>query len=149
MATENITERLKVLMRSISETRNFLRQYLQAKIRESEIDVTFELIEILSYLYRKDGVNQQEIADTLVKDKSSMTYLIDGLVKRELAKRVDDEIDRRNKRIFLTDKGKELQTVVNEWVTDIYGKAAGGIKLSEIETAISLVQEMNTNLKEI
>jgi DNA-binding MarR family transcriptional regulator len=135
------------LSRSLSEMRIYLRQYLQSKIKEHGLDITFELLEIVLFLYRKDGANQQEIADVLSKDKSSMTYLIDNLVKRDMVKRVEDENDRRNKRIFLTEKSLLLKDDMTPWITAIYEKATNGVKAAELEKAIAVVRAMNDNLK--
>ena len=147
MATQNIAELARELGRSITELRTSLRQHIQVKIRENDIDISFELLEVLAYLFRKDGVNQQEIADIMFKDKSSMTYLLDNLVKRNMVKRTEDENDRRNKLIYLTEKGKSLQDVFDPWITETYEKAAKGIKSADIEKAMSLIQNMNNNLK--
>lgn len=130
----------------MSEVRNTLRQYISVRIREEEVDITFELLEILAYLYKKDGINQQEIADLMLKDKSSMTYQIDGLVKRDLVKRMEDENDRRNKLIFLTEKGKGLQEVLQSWVAALYDKSVKDVDVGDMDTALALVQKMNDNL---
>src|SRR3954463_12491546 len=106
MAKQDIAELALDFGRAMTEMKNYVRQQIQVKIKEHQLDITFELLEITAILWRKDGVNQQELADVVVKDKSSMTYLIDNLVKRNLVTRVEDEIDRRNKRICLTAEGK-------------------------------------------
>ena len=49
--------------RTMSELRNHVRQFIQVKIREHNINITFEMLEVMSTLWRKDGVNQQELAD--------------------------------------------------------------------------------------
>jgi DNA-binding MarR family transcriptional regulator len=145
----NITELAKDLSRAMAEMRNYLRLFLQSKIKEHELDITFELFEVVIFLYKKDGVNQQEIADVMIKDKSSMTYLIDNLVKRDMVTRIEDENDRRNKLIFLTEKGKSLRSKLDPWIEEIYEKATAGIKAAEITKAIKLVQSMNENLKAV
>ncbi|RFM31933.1 MarR family winged helix-turn-helix transcriptional regulator [Chitinophaga silvisoli] len=146
MASQTLSEKAKDLLRSMSEVRNTLRQYISVRIREEEVDITFELLEILAYLYKKDGINQQEIADLMLKDKSSMTYQIDGLVKRDLVKRMEDENDRRNKLIFLTEKGKGLQEVLQSWVAALYDKSVKDVDVGDMDTALALVQKMNDNL---
>ena len=93
MATKNIAELALEFGRSMAEIKNYLRQYIQVKIREHNLNITFELLEIRSLLWRKDGVNQQELADIAVKDKSNVTYRIDILVKRNLVTRVEHDID--------------------------------------------------------
>ncbi|HEU4555742.1 MAG TPA: MarR family transcriptional regulator, partial [Chitinophaga sp.] len=119
-ATNNITELARDLTKSIRELRTIMRQHIQVKLREYQFDISFELLEVLVFLWRQDGVNQQEIADFIIKDKSSTTYLIDNLVKRNLVLRAADENDRRNKLIFLTREGRQLQKKFNPLVDDMY-----------------------------
>jgi len=141
-----IIELARELSRAMAEMRFYLRQYIQSKIKEHELDITFELLEVVLYLHRKDGANQQELADMMIKDKSSMTYIIDNLVKRELVKRLEDENDKRSKRIYLTEKGKELKASLDPWITEIYEKATNNIRATEIERSIALIKSMNQNL---
>lgn len=148
MAAENLAELARELARSMAEQRTFLRQQIQLKIKEQDLNITFELLEVIFYLARNDGANQQEIADVLIKDKSSMTYLVDNLVKRGMVMRQEDEQDRRNKRIFLTVAGKSLIDNLNPWLIERYEKATEGIRAADIEKAIALVQRMNHKLKE-
>jgi len=147
MTQQNISELALEFGRSMTELKNSLRQHIQAKIKEHNLNITFELLEIISLLWRKDGVNQQELADIAIKDKSSMTYLIDNLAKRNFVTRVEDEIDRRNKLIFLTEEGKLLQEKLHPWVIEMYDKATDEVDAAAIEKAILLVRKMNDNLK--
>jgi DNA-binding MarR family transcriptional regulator len=133
--------------RSMHELRNSVRQAIQLKIKENGINITFEMLEVMSCLWRKDGVNQQEIADFTMRDKSSMTYLLDNLVKRKMVKRVEDENDRRNKLIYLTPQGVGLKDQLYPWALEAYEVAAEGIDLAEIEQSMSVLNKMIANLK--
>jgi len=147
--THQVAELARELHRSITEMRSYLRRYLQVKIKEHQLDISFELVEILAYLWRKDGVNQQEIADIIFKDKSSTTYLIDNLVKRNLVKREKDGKDRRNKLIYLTAEGKQLQQQFYPLVIEMFEKATQGIQAAAMERALLLMNKMNDNLKQV
>jgi len=144
--SENIPELALELGRAMNEMKSRLRQQIQAKISEYDPDLSFELLEIIGLLWRQDGINQQEIADIVSKDKSSVTYLINSLVKRGLVKRVENKNDRRNKQIFLTPMGKQKRKTIFPWVLDLYQQAAGDIGEEEIKNAISLIKKMTANL---
>jgi MarR family 2-MHQ and catechol resistance regulon transcriptional repressor len=143
----NISELALELGLAMGEMKNRLRQKIQAKINEYDPTLSFELIEILGLLSRNDGINQQEIGNKVSKDKSSITYLINSLVKRELVQRVENNEDRRNKQIFLTDKGKQIVETVYPWALELYKKAAGDFNQTEIKNALFLVKKMTTNLE--
>ena len=147
MNKKNIPELALELGALMTEMKNYLRQFIQIKIKENGINLTFEMLEVLACLWKKDGIKQQDIADMTIKDKSSMTNLVDNLEKRKMIKRVADKEDRRNKLIFLTKQGKILQQKLHPWVFEMYGKAAVGINAAEINKSIMLIKKMNKNLK--
>ncbi len=136
------------LGRSMSELRNFVRQYIQVKIKENGINITFEMLEVMGCLWKKDGINQQEIADLTLRDKSSMTYLLDNLVKRKMVKRVEDENDRRNKLIYLTKEGNDLRAQLYPWVAEVYGMASGDVEIKDLKNSILVLNKMIFNLKD-
>jgi DNA-binding MarR family transcriptional regulator len=135
------------LGRSMSELRNYIRQFIQVKIRENGINITFEMLEVMGCLWKMDGINQQEIADFTLRDKSSMTYLLDNLVKRGMVKRVEDEDDRRNKLIYLTKEGKDLKEQLQPWVAEVYEMASDDLDINNLKNSLLLTNKMIDNLK--
>ncbi len=125
------------------------RQFIQQKLKAANLDLTFEMLQILSYLSDKEGTNQQEIANATVKDKASLTYLIDNLTRRELVYRQEDEQDRRNKLIFLTPKAKLLLSeTLLPYLDEMYVKVTQGLSNEDIEGVIKVIRTMTANLKE-
>lgn len=123
------------------------RQFLQQKLKEHKIDLTFEMLQIMKYLWENDGTNQQEIANATLKDKASLTCLIDNLTRRDLVYRQEDASDRRNKLIFLTDQGWQLRTVVLPWVKDMYETAKADIPACEFTKTMQILRKVIANLK--
>lgn len=141
------TEIALELGRAMTDLKNHLRRNIQLRIREQGIDLTFEMLEILSCLWKKDGVNQQELADLTLRDKSGITYLIDNLVKREIVTRVEDEKDRRNRLVFLTEKGLVLKDQLKSWGSDLYDSAIPDIDAQQLQDSLDLVNKMIANVK--
>ena len=131
----------------MQELRNFTRKYIQKKIKDHGINLTYEMLEVMGSLWRKDGLNQQEIADRTLRDKSSMTYLLDNLIKRKLVKRVADENDRRNKLIFLTKEGLALKDILYPLVAEVYGLASEEITVEDLQSGLTLISRMVSKLK--
>ena len=73
------------------------------------------------------------IKSTIIGFKSSMTRLINVLVKKNLAVRVSKNSDQSNKLIYLTQKGKELPKELSNPVKETLQKAQEGISTYEIE----------------
>lgn len=129
------------------ELRDQLREFMQKKFRENNIDLTYEMHQIMACLWGQDGINQQELADLTLKDKASMTYLIDNLTKRALVKRLEDASDRRSKLIYLTAKGKRLGKKVEPWVGELFTIASRDLGIGEIRECITAVKKMRDNVK--
>ncbi|WP_343571274.1 MarR family winged helix-turn-helix transcriptional regulator [Sphingobacterium sp.] len=111
---------VKPLVDSIIALRTSLKQYYIQKIKEQQLDITYEMLQVLAALWKKVQMNQQDIATAIQKNKASVTPLIDNLCKRDLVKRVSDPNDRRNNLIELTVKGDEYRTLLDPVQQDLY-----------------------------
>lgn len=145
--TSQKAEATRQLIHSMLELRDELRQFMQKKFRENNIDLTYEMHQVMACLWKRDGINQQEIADLTLRDKAGITFLIDNLSKRELVKRQEDASDRRSKLIFLTAKGKKLGQKVEPWLSELFSLAGTGVDTSVIKACMETVERMRDNVK--
>ncbi len=80
-----------------------------------EFGISSEQGLLLKYVYEMPGSTQTQIAQALHKDKTTITRMIDTLVKKEKLKRVSCEGDRRVFKIYVTkkteDKVKEVSPI--------------------------------------
>ncbi len=132
--------------RELIRVNTAFRQYIQAMLRRNNMDLTFEMLQVLACLWNTDGVNQQEIANLTVKDKASVTYLIDNLTKRGLVVRKEDEGDRRNKLVLLTDAGKALKTEVEPWIQEMHAFAGVDMPVQAIKDCMQVMIKFRENL---
>ena len=86
-----------------------INRRLVMDFNDKGIDISPEQLTVLSLLWKKDRVTQQELCNITFKDKPNMTRLIDSLEKKGLAKRITDENDKRNNLILLTPEGKAIE----------------------------------------
>ena len=112
------------------------------------INISMDQFFVLIYLWKKDGRNQQELAELTKKDKASISRIIDLLEKKYLVKRLPDPGDRRNKLVFLSKKGKDFQEkcVVNGMKSR--SMAEKNITKSDLQITMNTLQKMINNLKE-
>lgn len=61
---------------------------------------------VLEVLHKEDGLIQSYLAEVLDLRPSSLAELVKKLEAKDEVKRVEDEQDKRIKRVFLTDKGR-------------------------------------------
>jgi DNA-binding MarR family transcriptional regulator len=120
---------------------------MRKKFKENGVDLSFEMLEVLKCLWEKDGVKQQDVADFVLKDKASLTLLIDNLTRRNLVKRVEDPTDRRNKLVMLTDEGTALKHTVEPWVEEMYNMAGTLVPDEMLREGIVLFDKIYGNLK--
>lgn len=82
------------------------------------LPVTAEQGKLMMFISRNEGINQQEIANILMKEKPAITRLLDILEDKNFVVRIPDKTDRRNKLVYLTNAGKvfseELKPLVLE-----------------------------------
>lgn len=139
-------EKVAAFTREVIRVNTAFRQYLQARLRASGLDLTFEMLQVLGCLWQTDGVNQQEIANLTVKDKASVTYLIDNLTRRNLVYRKEDEADRRNKQIYLTEEGRALKCRLEPWLHEMHSFAGGDVSATALDECMSVLAKFRENL---
>jgi len=123
------------------------RQFIQAKLKEHNVDLTYEMLQVMACLWNKDRINQQEIANITVKDKASMTYLIDNLTKRGMVTRLEDPNDRRNKLILLTEKGELLKVTIQPVIDEMHEAAGKDIDVAKLKEFMTVLDTIEGNLK--
>ena len=120
---------------------------MQLAFQENGIDITIEQWRILFYLWREDGINQQELAKRAKKEKSTMTRQIDTLEKKGLLIRRCLDEDKRNKQIFLTKQGQALEKEALQVANGITQKSETDIKSSDLAIFKTVLQKIIENLE--
>lgn len=143
------TELTQSFVQTILKTQASFRQAIQHSLKQNKAGITFEMMQIMACLWRKENVNQQELADKTFKDKASLTYLINNLEKRGLVIRLSDPADRRNKLIGLTPQGEELRLKIMPLLQDIYAEAGRKINKEHLHISIKYLQEMSDVFREV
>ncbi|EGK02731.1 MarR family winged helix-turn-helix transcriptional regulator [Dysgonomonas gadei] len=140
---------MQTFVQTILQTQSFYRQIIHRKMREHNIDVTFEMLHILRCLDSVDSkVNQQELANLTYKDKSSLSYLIKNMEKRGLVSREEDPSDKRNKLVVLTANGEKMHTEIREIIEDVYTKLEENVNSRHIQLCIEYMKEFTDINKE-
>lgn len=142
----NSSPEIRALIDSILNLRLGMKQFIQRKVREHGIDLTYEMLQVLAVLWRKGEMNQQDIADSIQKNKASLTSLLDNLEKRGLVVRSEDSADRRNKIISLTSRGVAYQERFQPIFNEFYEALSRNIPKEKIGEAGKLLGQIYKNL---
>lgn len=116
---------------------NFIRYAKQKGYSMSQINTMF-------FILRHGACGVSDVADHLGITSAAASQLLERLVQQEMILRAEDPNDRRNKRISLTEKGK--QTVADSmharqlWIMDLGAK----LDQNEKEHVISALEILTT-----
>lgn len=142
-------EPTRELILQILRTRMAFRQTLQRVLKRNNVDMTFEMLQVMNCLWMKQGVSQQYLAEKTAKDKACLTNLITNLEKKKWVVRKEDPTDRRNRRVYLTILGEQLAETVKPLIKDIYVRADEQIGVTQIESCRAQLQKLHETLNNI
>lgn len=101
---------------------------------------------VLSSLRRYDGAQQKTLAQRLEVAPITLARHVDRLEEDGWVIRQDDDQDRRAKRVYLTDKGREILSELQVLGAQVYEEALQGVSAEEEKQLRTLLLRMRTNL---
>ncbi|WP_244934721.1 MarR family winged helix-turn-helix transcriptional regulator [Leptospira jelokensis] len=91
-----------------SQTLLLMRRYLSNQFELENVGMKFEEWIQLLPLQSKESTNQKQLSEMLAKDKTTVSRLVDGWVKKGWVKRIQMAEDKRVFVLILTTKGKNI-----------------------------------------
>ncbi len=101
---------------------------------------------VLCCLWLEDGLPTSSIGDKLQQVGGTLTGVLDRMEERGLVRRERDLKDRRIWRIWLTDAGRELETILPPMAVELRENAMRGIPNDEREIFSQLLDRAIANL---
>ncbi len=120
---------------------------LTARMHQAGHHLNMEHWIVLVHLWQEDGQNQAKLGEIAGRHKTAVTRAIDNLEELNLVLRVPDQQDKRNKRIYLTKAGKELEHELMPIAIDTQTEAFMGIPKKDLEGCQEVLQLILENLK--
>jgi MarR family transcriptional regulator for hemolysin len=102
--------------------------------------------QVLQQLHEKDGQTQTDLADALFMARPPLGKVIDRLEADAWLVRRDDPVDRRAKRVYLTDKVRPLIGPLENIVSDIGEIAMTGMSAQDRRQFNDLMHRAHANL---
>ncbi|MFC1920544.1 MarR family winged helix-turn-helix transcriptional regulator [Chloroflexota bacterium] len=121
------------------------RKYAESQMRP--LNMTYPQFAALMVLHIEDGVRQRRLAELLETDTTTVTVLCNSLEKRGWIKRINDESDRRLKRITLTDDGRRIYAEAFEKLHSGLSYMHDKTPVEEIREAMPFLEELHSNIK--
>ncbi len=101
---------------------------------------------VLCCLWQEDGLPTSSIGDKLQQVGGTLTGVLDRMEERGLVRRERDPKDRRIWRIWLTDAGREFETILPPLGVDLREQLMQGISPSEREMFSQILNKAIANL---
>lgn len=122
--------------------------FLHKGFKEKGLDLTKEQMIVLKKLHENDGLNQNELAFLVLRDKSSLARLLSKMEKKGYIKRLQCEKDKRCNNVFLTSLGKDIFSKCKPVIKDLIQTLETGITKEEKELVIKILKKVQKNFGE-
>jgi len=112
---------------------------------KAKVPLQFDQIQPLMELYKIGELSQQEIADSIGRDKSSVQRTIQNLIKMGLVTIEVDAADKRRNKVNITAKGQSLAEKIHLNAVDVNRKVTRTISKEEMAQFKSILGKIKTN----
>ena len=130
----------------VNKTAKAFVKALDSELRE-KVGVTVGQWKVMVMLVNQDGLSQKEIAERLGLEGPTLIPIIDKMEKDELVVRKIDPYDRRNNRIYRTEKANELWNEMVKCATKIRQVSLKDIPEENIYITKNVLENIYQNLR--
>jgi len=131
---------------NVNRTAFLMTEEIARRFNAHEYPLTAQDFGILFRLLKQESMTQVEIAALMMRDKTTITRRIDGLVKKGLVERNPDPEDRRYFRISLTADGNTALQVMIPLVRDFQQEVLSDIPDEEKAITIRTLKHISDKL---
>jgi DNA-binding MarR family transcriptional regulator len=132
----------------IGRSCHIMRKAFNATFGKAGHDITPEEWGLLNRLHERDGQRQAELADATIRDRTTVTRLLDGMVQKGLVRRKADPDDRRAVQTWLTKKGRSMRRKLIPVAEELLHRATRDISDQELQTTVATLRKLQANLVE-
>lgn len=123
-----------------------LKQFTALMLKQNDVDLTPEQFLLIDLLWNNGPMSQQNLADTMRKDKNSITKLVDGLEKKQLVERQRARNDRRSNLVVLTSKADDMKLYAKEKGISMLDGIIRGISEEEMRAFFATLDKITANM---
>lgn len=123
--------------------------FLCIKESMTKIGISNNLVPFLSELYFQDGISQETLSKTIYVEKASISRGLSRLEKLGLVIRIENEENKREKLVYLTEKAKEIQDRYFSVLFETSNIMALGFNNEEKTKMYDFFDRMSKNLNQL
>jgi DNA-binding MarR family transcriptional regulator len=126
----------------VNKTANMMRSRFNQFLKPYAL--TAEQYVILKAINENAQVSPSQLADILSKDKTTITRMIETLVKNDFIQRQKHQFDRRSHTLIYTQKATETMSQILPVTDEIIGKIRKKFKPQELDCFLSVLSELRS-----
>lgn len=124
-----------------------LEYHMHDAFKEHGLDLTKEQMIVLKRLHDQDGMSQNELAFLTLRDKSSLTRLLNKMEKKDYIIRKQCKVDKRINRVYLTKLGKTIFKTSKPIINKMIHKMEQNISQIEKKQIIEILKKVQSNFE--
>lgn len=132
--------------RRLRDTYRIFNRQLAARIRPH--GVTIGQWHFLRALWEKQGLSQRELSELVGMREPTTATTIQGMERAGLVRRERDQDDVRRIKVYLTERGVELEAQLASYVPEVIGLAIAGLEHNEVNALNTALGKTAENLIE-
>jgi len=121
-----------------------LIHYLNSKL--VKFNLTTEQWAVLMKLSKQNKISQKQLAEVSTKDQSTVTRIIDILVRKEFIERHQSKEDRRSILIHITENGLSTCKKVTPFLEEIFNDVLKGISYEKLKIFNEVFLQIDENI---
>ena len=130
----------------IQSAQNAMTKRFVQNVLNSGLDISMDQWIVLGPIWQLESPSQKDLGEICLRDKPTITRIIDSLEEKSLVVRVSDQIDHRIKRVILTNAGKQLFYDVLPIMEKTREEVRGNIPEEDIEIFKNVLSRIIKNL---
>ncbi len=128
-------------------TRN-MRRYATEAMNREKAGITVDQWGVLKLLHEHGGMlNNSQLTERMLKDRPTLTRIVDLLCKKGLVRRTTDKDDRRRMQIRLTAKGNNSIAKVSPLVDRLRKELGKGLTKKEHDELHRILKRLNEKIE--
>ncbi len=126
-----------------------LRKELSQRFEGAGYSIGPEEWAVLLVLWSKGPQSPSKLSEETIKDRTTVTRLIDAMVRKELVIRSENPMDRRRSDISLTAAGEALESQLVAIAMEMIAQVTEGVSQRDLEATSRTLQRLSSNLTSV
>ena len=130
----------------VNRTAYLIRVRMRDRLKREGYSLTPEELAIIHQLWQADGQTQSQLASSTIRERTTTTRILDGLVRKGMVERRGHPDDRRKVCAWLTKKGLQLRDRLLPVALQMAKHGTAGLSAKDIETTMRTLSHIQNNL---